>query len=84
VIELAELTQSLLFRVFLNFNESTKLYQALNKNTRLFLTVIGILSIVAGVYSYFVKGSSGTGFSGIFIGIALIGAVYINFKRLDK
>ncbi|WP_157687275.1 hypothetical protein [Jiulongibacter sediminis] len=56
----------------------------MNKNTRLFLTVIGILSIVAGVYSYFVKGSSETGFSGIFIGIALIGTVYINFKRLDK
>lgn len=56
----------------------------MNKNTRKLLFAIGILSLVAGVYSYFFKEDSLTGLSGIFIGIALIGAVFINYKGLDK
>ncbi|MDO6471316.1 hypothetical protein [Maribacter sp. 1_MG-2023] len=56
----------------------------MNKSTRTVIIIIGTLSILAGIYGFITNADSTATYSGIFIGIALIGSVIINQKGLDK
>lgn len=56
----------------------------MNKSTKAVIVVIGILSILAGIYGFFADSEPSVNYGGIFIGIVLLGSVLINQKRLDK
>ncbi len=56
----------------------------MDKKTRVLLVVIGIISILTGTYGYMTKAESPVNFSAIFIGLALIGTVYFNYKGVDQ
>lgn len=56
----------------------------MNKSSFLIITIIGALSIISGIYLA-IKGSDfSVYFSGIFIGVALIGVAYINKKKIHR
>lgn len=56
----------------------------MNKPTRTVLIIIGFLSILAGVYSYFYKNDSSNTYFAIFIGMVLIGSIFlIGNKKKD-
>lgn len=58
----------------------------MNKPTRTILIIIGFLSILTGVYSYFYKHDSSNTYFAIFIGMVLIGSVFLtgNKKKDEK
>ena len=56
----------------------------MNKSTRIVIYIIAALSILAGLYGFFTDADSTANYSGILIGIVLIGSAIINQKELDK
>lgn len=58
----------------------------MNKPTRIILIIIGFLSVLAGVYSYFYKQDGSNTYFAIFIGMILIGSVLLtgNKKKDQK
>ena len=52
----------------------------MNKSTKIVVTIIGILSILAGVYGFFSDSEPAMTYGGIFIGIVLLGSLLINKK----
>ena len=55
----------------------------MSKSVKTFLIVIGTLSILSGAYLAYSGSSFSEYFSGIFIGVVLIGSVLINMKGQD-
>ncbi|GAB1445007.1 MAG: hypothetical protein KF860_10815 [Cyclobacteriaceae bacterium] len=49
----------------------------MNKSTKIVVIIIGMLSVLAGVYSYLYKEETTIAYFGIFLGIVLIGAASI-------
>lgn len=60
----------------------------MNKSTKILLTVMGALSIFAGISLFFSEGEATNAFFSIFIGVSLIVAVYFiqpwHEKELEK
>ncbi len=56
----------------------------MNKFTQNLIIGIGVLSIIAGIYTYFSETEKFNAFFGIFIGVVLIGSIYISKKGLDR
>lgn len=56
----------------------------MNKSTKIIILAIGVLSILAGVYGFFNNSESSVTYGGIFIGVILIGSLFINQKGTDK
>lgn len=56
----------------------------MNKSTKTVIVIIGILSILAGIYGFFTDSEPAVTYGGIFIGIVLLGSLLINQKGLDK
>lgn len=56
----------------------------MNKSTKIVVTVIGLLSILAGIYGFFTDSEPAVSYGGIFIGIVLIGSLLINKNGDDK
>ena len=50
----------------------------MKKSTKNLLYVIGLLSIIAGIYSYVSGGDTFEFISALFIGVSLIGTVYFD------
>ncbi|VXC08236.1 hypothetical protein [Maribacter litoralis] len=56
----------------------------MNKSTKTVIVIIGILSILAGIYGFFTNAESTVTYSGIFIGVVLLGSLFISKNGLDK
>lgn len=56
----------------------------MNKSSFLIIVTIGVLSITSGLYLAITGADFSTYFSGIFIGIALIGAAIINKNKKNR
>lgn len=56
----------------------------MKKSTRIVIIVIGVLSILSGIYGFFSKAESFNIYWGIFIGIVLIGSLYFDKSNVDK
>jgi len=50
----------------------------MKRSTRYFLIVIGVLSIMSGIYSIIIKGDVSDIIFGLVIGASLIGSVYFD------
>lgn len=55
----------------------------MTKSVKTFLIVIGVLSILSGAYLAYSGSNFSEYFSGIFIGVVLIGSVLLNMKEKD-
>ncbi|MEO8960660.1 MAG: hypothetical protein ABI325_02180 [Ginsengibacter sp.] len=56
----------------------------MERPTKILLIIIGVLSILTGIYSYFYKSEPVISYSAIFIGVAIIGIVFfIKPKKKD-
>ena len=49
----------------------------MGKSTKITIVIIGVLTISAGIYSYFYKSETTIAYSAIFIGVALIVSVFL-------
>ena len=49
----------------------------MEKSTKIAIVIIGILTISTGIYSYFYKSETTIAYTAIFIGVALIGSVFL-------
>jgi|AntAceMinimDraft_11_1070367.scaffolds.fasta_scaffold06867_2 hypothetical protein len=56
----------------------------MGKKTRILIYTIGGLSILSSIYGIVTQPGETFNFSGIFIGITLIGVVYIENKKSEK
>ena len=57
----------------------------MEKSIKIVLIIIGILSISAGIYSYFYKSATPVEYFAIFIGVALIGsALFTKTKNRNE
>ena len=56
----------------------------MEKLTKIVLIIIGSLSILAGIFAYFYKNDTPIDYFAIFIGVAIIGSVFlIETKKKD-
>jgi uncharacterized membrane protein HdeD (DUF308 family) len=49
----------------------------MEKSTKTVIIIMGALTILAGIYSYFYKSETTIAYSAIFVGVALIGSVLL-------
>lgn len=53
----------------------------LDKKTYLIIVIIGGISILFGIYNMINSGESYTSFSGVFLGIVLVGSAYFSYSK---
>lgn len=56
----------------------------MKKSTQTVIIVIGILSILSGIYGFFSNAESYTIYWGIFMGIVLLGSLYFDKNDVHK
>ncbi len=56
----------------------------MNQSLKTVIIIIGVLSILAGLFSYFNQNNVLNSFLGIFIGVALTGSVLVLKNRKDS
>jgi len=56
----------------------------MNQSLKTVIVIIGVLSILAGLFSYFNQNNVLNSFLGIFIGVALTGSVLVLKNRKDS
>ena len=54
------------------------------KNANILSMIIGLVSIILGIYQLISRAEFNVYFSTLFIGIILFGSAYINYKGWDK